>query len=531
MPGSGVCPGHTIARGILDDAVALVRGDRFLSHDFNVSTLTSWGMEQLTPFPGAQGGILAKVLFTVLPWTFRYNSTYAMFPFYTPKTIKEILTTNKKIKDYDTTPPGPPVVIHSINSYAKCREIFDDRDTFNVFYNNNIKKVTSPKGFLIGYDDHANHDPPKVAMEAALFQKGFEGPLAKFFATKTADLIQKKSATFSKSKERYIDIVRDVINVVPVLFVGDRFGFPLKTKETPHGLITPQELHLMLVGLFVFTSFDLIPKAGWILRETSLKSAAILHGLLEARLKMDRTGPLDRFTHFISSKTSLSESQEATAFYKELLKSKKSPSDLANDCLGTLIPIAGNLTQQTALIVDLYLRPEYEKEKTRIVELVQTNTKEADDELMGYIWEGFRLIPVVIGLPRVVAKDVIVQDGDKQVNIKKGDKIIISTSNAHMDPSVFPDPEKIDPHRPMEKYMLMGHGMHYCLGARLVGIPILSMIKEVFKLKNLRRAAGRAGHFTRITEDLNGSKAHLYLDSNSTEVPFPSSLAVMYNAE
>ena len=33
MPGSGVCPGQTTGRGILDDAVSLVRGDRFLSYD------------------------------------------------------------------------------------------------------------------------------------------------------------------------------------------------------------------------------------------------------------------------------------------------------------------------------------------------------------------------------------------------------------------------------------------------------------------------------------------------------------------
>lgn len=67
MPGSGVQPGHTIGRGILDDAVALVRGDRFLTHDFNSSTLTSWGVNQLQSAPGAYGGILAKVFFTNLP--------------------------------------------------------------------------------------------------------------------------------------------------------------------------------------------------------------------------------------------------------------------------------------------------------------------------------------------------------------------------------------------------------------------------------------------------------------------------------
>ncbi len=38
IPGSGVCPGQTTGRGILDDAVSLVRADRFLTYDFNSST-------------------------------------------------------------------------------------------------------------------------------------------------------------------------------------------------------------------------------------------------------------------------------------------------------------------------------------------------------------------------------------------------------------------------------------------------------------------------------------------------------------
>jgi linoleate 10R-lipoxygenase len=34
MPGAGLCPGYTISRAILSDAVALTRGDRFMTVDF-----------------------------------------------------------------------------------------------------------------------------------------------------------------------------------------------------------------------------------------------------------------------------------------------------------------------------------------------------------------------------------------------------------------------------------------------------------------------------------------------------------------
>lgn len=38
-PGAGLCPGYTISRAILADAVALTRGDRFLTADFTRTLL------------------------------------------------------------------------------------------------------------------------------------------------------------------------------------------------------------------------------------------------------------------------------------------------------------------------------------------------------------------------------------------------------------------------------------------------------------------------------------------------------------
>ena len=43
VPGAGITPTFTISRAILSDAVALVRGDRFYTIDYNPKTLTNWG--------------------------------------------------------------------------------------------------------------------------------------------------------------------------------------------------------------------------------------------------------------------------------------------------------------------------------------------------------------------------------------------------------------------------------------------------------------------------------------------------------
>jgi len=44
---TGLCAGRTITYGILSDAVALVRGDRFLTTELNPYNLTTWGYDEI----------------------------------------------------------------------------------------------------------------------------------------------------------------------------------------------------------------------------------------------------------------------------------------------------------------------------------------------------------------------------------------------------------------------------------------------------------------------------------------------------
>jgi hypothetical protein len=135
MPGSGVCPGQTTGRGILDDAVALVRGDRFLSYDFNSNTLTQWGAALLSETtPGAYGGVLPRLLFQGLPGGFTGTSTYALLPFYTPEAARGILKGNGVLDQYDLRRPGSGYDIISIQTQEGCKTVFEDRESFAVMW-------------------------------------------------------------------------------------------------------------------------------------------------------------------------------------------------------------------------------------------------------------------------------------------------------------------------------------------------------------------------------------------------------------
>ena len=97
------------------------------------------------------------------------------------------------------------------------------------------------------------------------------------------------------------------------------------------------------------------------------------------------------------------------------------------------------------------------------------------------------------------------------------------------DSESFSEPEKLNPHRPFSAYTLLGHGLHFCFGARLVGASLAATLREVFKLKNLRRAAGRQGQFTIVEHQLAGVSMKKYLDANAKESPIPTTLTLEYD--
>lgn len=105
IEGSGLCPGFTVSRAILSDAVSLVRGDRFLTQECTPKALTNWGFKYIQPDNGnkAFGGMLITLLSNTLPNTLDPDSVYGLFPFNTPETMKKNLTKLKIDKQYKFT--------------------------------------------------------------------------------------------------------------------------------------------------------------------------------------------------------------------------------------------------------------------------------------------------------------------------------------------------------------------------------------------------------------------------------------------
>ena len=222
--------------------------------------------------------------------------------------------------------------------------------------------------------------------------------------------------------------------------------------------------------------------------------------------------------------------------YNALNKTKFPQAEMVSAYLAVATAVAGTLTQHASLLIDFYLQDKNSVYKVRIVKLAQKDDAESQKELEDYVFEGMRHAGFLPGSPLVATRDTTVHDGaNGEVKIRAGQTAPVTTNKANLDPKAFPDPGKIIPGRG-ESTLLLDHGLHHCFGAKMVGAGLGATLKEVFKLKELKRAKGSLGRFSTVEHDIIGRSGgadgkvtmKLYLDANARESPIPMTLTLEY---
>lgn len=197
-----------------------------------------------------------------------------------------------------------------------------------------------------------------------------------------------------------------------------------------------------------------------------------------------------------------------------------------------VLPTAGgmiaNQAQLFAQTLDYYLSDEAEPHLKEINRLAKLDTREADDLILRYFMEGSR-IRATVGLYRHVATETTIPDGEKSVQLKPGDEILLDLVTASHDASAFPDPEQVRLDRPMDSYIHYGHGPHMCLGYDISKLALTTMLKTVGKLDNLRRAPGNQGSIKKIPGP-GGLTAYMTPDQSSF-FPFPTTMKVRWDGD
>ena len=174
-PGSGFAAPYTVGRGVLSDAVTLVRGDRFYTlvcatsfHELNVTdefnqdytsaTMTKWGMAEVQQnYETLGGSMLYRLIHRSFPKWFKFNSIYVMQPMYLPSMNQEIAKQFGTFDQYCLDPPAPPPKMTILSTHAAISSLLNDQKNFKVKYGLQLPDLVFAEYMLQG-DGAANRD-------------------------------------------------------------------------------------------------------------------------------------------------------------------------------------------------------------------------------------------------------------------------------------------------------------------------------------------------------------------------------------
>lgn len=122
--------------------------------------------------------------------------------------------------------------------------------------------------------------------------------------------------------------------------------------------------------------------------------------------------------------------------------------------------------------------------------------------------------------------DTITEDDGRKVNVNQGDKVFASFVSGARDPTQFPNPETVDPRRPLESYIQFGAGTHSAVSKEVSQIALVELFRAVFKKQGLTKVAGAQGELKKVPRE--GGHCEYLTEDWGTLTPFPLSMKVTW---
>ncbi|KAF4610857.1 hypothetical protein D9613_007045 [Agrocybe pediades] len=517
VEGAGLCPGYTISRAILSDAIALTRGDRFFTHDYTPYNLTAWGFADCQRDPNAFGfgSTLGRLLLRTLPNNFTENSVYTFFPLMTPESMKVHLTKLGVIDQYDLNRPKTRSPQVEVKGHQRVGAILKDKESFVAPYKDRVARILhSSSGFFPLESEEA-----QKAVADVLSSHDLSKTITQYFYETTKKLIDEKSYTLVGGKTSGIDLVRNVLSVLPVSWAAsDLAGIDLKTSEHSRGEYTPAELSEILGEIHAFVFLNVEPARVKVMEGHVKNNIHKLLRLIKGNLG-ESVGPkisVQGIVGGISSLFSKNKKAEYHEIVKRLYELGHSTDQLANTILALMVICGKELSLATTNAVNFFLGSEH-------VDKVTSLAKSGGD-LDGYVYEALRLDPMFNGVFRVSTKDQSVYD----LNLKKGDRVFLNTASANTDGTIFQDATSFNPARSTLD-RVFADGVFHFLGKDLPVKIISQVLRAVFELNNVRRAPGQSGVLNRFKNPDRPEVANTYLNNAQLMSEWPTSMSILFD--
>ncbi|KAL2163210.1 hypothetical protein VTH06DRAFT_5266 [Thermothelomyces fergusii] len=480
VPGVGIAPTYTISRVVLSDAVCLVRGDRHYTIDYNPRNLTNWGFNDVQYDLNINHGcVFYKLFIRAFPNHFKYNSVYAHYPMMVPSETEKILKDLKRDHLFDFSRPARIAQESEHTSVEAAKRVFASPDKYQPSWHVNVNALV-PKGKPGLSAGSAVHDRHRHEVSQPLATADFVSQVKAFYAKATEELLDNQS--YHLGGLRLVDLVRDVGNIAPTLFVSALFNLPLETADNRKGIYSEHELYAVLsvIAEAVFTNPDPVRK--FPLFEAAKTVAAQLASAVERTVKNPKAKKKDPLSTY------------GAQLIKGLSKAGLNTFDITwAHVLASSAAIVPFQAKLFAEAVDFYLSPRGAPYLETIRSLAAQPASEQNDFLLlGYALEGVRLSgSTKLHFEATTADSLPAEDGT-QVQVQPGDRIAIA--------SAAPSSSQVDPSRPRDSYVhLAGLPNSSFLGTRAIADAALTeMFRAAFRRPGVRRAPGPQGELKRV---------------------------------
>ncbi|KAG9042010.1 hypothetical protein FS837_011455 [Tulasnella sp. UAMH 9824] len=572
-PGAGLCPGFTMSRAILADAVALVRGDRFLTNDFTASNLTAWGIQDCTRDPknSSNGGMMGKLLGRCLPNHFPVDSLYTNFPFVVPKEMQKFLADVHQDHLYTTSRPVPSKLVETLKGYYEVFNTLNDRGLASTVPHN-ASIVLQGGGYLASYDEDRNSDDKKLIADAFL-------PSQKqhldFLERTTAKLLQEKSYTLADKNKRSVNIVRDVINILPVYFISEHvLGLPLKTSDNTDGSDLDQEVYLKFKEVYEFIFVDIAEPSTKVAKEESMKIfSQYFQDSVQEQIEAIASEQIPLLGHVVTALHGVTRTHhESHEWLKRLLIAGwgKTREELGNDATALAIALSVEFSQALTHVVDTFLGPtetgpsapkaeETEPSLAKEFKALNLNSsdKDATTALEKVITKALRIRPPLPGTYRKVVQEGVEisntpkpEKDDKsksntpkpeknnQIKIKAmNERVYLSFTEAGVDAAVWGKKSNVSTtsanastKQGTSPEPLIAGEIVRLLGPKWLPQALVPVIKTMFRLKDIKRAKGNSGKLLSFNELIEGTPVTTYLNYKQEPTFWSSDLTVTYTS-
>ncbi|WAQ90262.1 hypothetical protein PtA15_12A250 [Puccinia triticina] len=500
--GAGLCPGYTISRAILSDAVALVRGDRFYTDSATADALTDWGLNDCQPDPrdGSYGGMLQRLIINNLPNQYACNDVALLFPFMVPKTIYQILTdiSPQKALNYSLNlQPYAPIGFKTVQVSPDRKLICKISDTEMIQRQRMAELFGIPNMQSCVSNVYEALDSAITGEEWKLFEK--------FLSERIKQCSTRRNPI---NYDQTVDICRDVTNPMISGWLAHIFGLVETGLHSEQLLLTAlSDVYLYLTEAqmtFKSRSAARVAACGlaWQLKfhieaESSPTSIASMIKKGAAVVTVGALNMLEDTIKFVSGQPVMKHVHEdSRRFYHNLRElnaseGNLSADELAADCLRAVATLAYTMTHGVAHALDHLIPP------------AEPST---GSHLDSTVFLGLR------DLRSLALEDpTCFQNADiREKYCRYG---LESTRLNHWEPALNglvanlgPDSKgtnrvgeldfEYNPARQMTEYQKLLDLEGHCSGFYQEIIPVV--IKEVQNLNKLRKAPGRQGHLSKI---------------------------------